>query len=96
MNKNKKFRSANYSTEAYAIGFDINSNGTVIYSGSADGAIYLYNTASSKLLRTIDVFNRQIVKQPCMDVKIQREISNGRQYLAASSWNGQIKILDNH
>ena len=96
MNKFKRYESKSHLAQGYSIGFDISTNGTLIASGSSDGCAYIYNCDSSKLVNKIDAFNKQLVAQPCMDAKFQpinfMDSTQTCQYLALSSWNGEIKI----
>ena len=94
MNKFKRFESKGHQSQGYSIGFDINSNGNILASGSVDGCAYIYNFHSTKLLSKIDTFNKNIFNQPCMDVKFNsnQSISNS-QFIAMSSWSGEIKIF---
>ena len=98
MNKYKRFESKDHFVNGYSIGFDLNASGTLIASGSIDGSVYLYNYESSKLLKKVNAFNMEIVSQPCMDAKFQPTSNGGgsnmKNYLAASSWNGDIKIFN--
>ena len=72
--------------------FDLNKTGTILVSGSSDGYAYFYNFQTSKLVKRVGLFNAYVT-QPCMDVKFQ-SVSGGKQLLAASSWNGPIKIFE--
>ena len=100
MNKCKRYESTGHRVNGYSVGFDFNATGSLIASGSADGCVYLYNFETSKLIRRINVFNKELVSQPCMDVKFQslshqnEFAGSSRAYLAASSWNGAIKIFE--
>lgn len=98
MNKYKRFETNGHTISGYSIGFDINGNGSLIASGSVDGCVYVYNCDTSKLVNKVNAFNMDIISQPCMDAKFQHvnrlNSSNESILLAASCWNGLIKIFD--
>ena len=91
MNKFKRFDK--HRVQGYAIGFDLNANGRLMASASSDGCVYLYETETSKLVRKLDAFSKQMVKQPCMDAKFEPISSASTNRLAVSCWNGLIKVV---
>lgn len=96
MNRFKRFESNGHSTQGYSIGFDINSSGSLIASGSRDGSVYVYNSSTGKLVNKIEAFSKEIVQEPCLDAKFQPCSTDGsysKPVIAASSWNGVIKIF---
>jgi WD40 repeat protein len=100
MNKYKRYQASTHRTAGYYIGFDVNSSGNLLASGSLDGSVYIYDVKTSKLLHRVEAFNRKLVDQPCMDVKFKPNQSdqatsstNNRPVIAASCFNGMIKIL---
>lgn len=94
MNKHKRFESPEHSSNGYAIGFDINKHGSLLASGSKDGQCFIYNVQTTKLISTINSFNKILNPVPCIDVKFNEFSSNGKTLLAMSAWNGQIKIYE--
>lgn len=87
INKYKRYEAIGYRTEGYSIGFDISSSGTLIASGSLDGAVYIFDVKSSKLSKKMKAF---IMPDKCLDVKF----SNFANFIACSSSNGLIKIFE--
>lgn len=93
INLSQRFESNGHFTAGYSIGFDINPNGSILCSGSSNGCIYLYNFHTSKLIKRLDgSCNKYASSQPCMDVKFQP--NSNEKLLAASFWNGTIKIFE--
>ena len=78
-------------SQSYSIGFDINPEGTLLISGSIDGNAFIYNLSTSKIVKKLNIFNKQIVTQPCMDAKFHPHVKNKTAY---SCWNGLICIYD--
>jgi WD40 repeat protein len=71
----------------------LNLNGSILASGSSNGCVFVYNFSTSKLIQKFEIFTKYFV-QPCMDVKFQPINSDNKNILAASSWNGMIRIFD--
>ncbi len=88
MNKFKRFEG--HQTAGYNIGFDINSNGTMMVSGSSDGYAVFYNAQTSKIISKLSLFTKPLI-QPCTDAKFNPYTQNK---IAFSSWNGVIKIYE--
>ena len=94
MNKLKRFESSGHCTQAYSIGFDLNSSGNLLASGSANGCVFIYDIQSTKLNRKIEVFNKELNAQPCMDVKFKYDSVRRRELVAASGANGTVKVFE--
>ena len=96
MNKFKRFESSDHVTNAYSIGFDLNKHGSLLASGSSNGHAVIYNLQSSKLVYKLEGFSMPVPKFPCMDTKFNSFKKNNadKYFLAASGWNGIIKIYE--
>lgn len=96
MNKHKRFESGRQRTQGYYIGCDVNASGCLIASGSIDGGVYVYNVHTSQLVERVQGFGRTLAggEQPCMDVKFKLDANSNKSLIAASGWNGQIKIFE--
>jgi hypothetical protein len=78
-------------TQSYNIGFDINSEGSMMITGDINGYAVMFNLATSKIIKKFPVFRNQTVIQPCTDAKFHPIIKNK---IGFSCWNGEICIYD--
>lgn len=92
INKRKKFESVGHVTEGYSIGFDLNSNGSLVASGSTRGCVCIYNCNSSGLIKKIDYPLNEMPKPMSLDVKFKKRLD--KELIAVSYSNGEIKILE--
>lgn len=92
MNKHKRFESGGHVTEGYSIGFDVNSNGSLIASGSTRGCVCIYNCNSSGLIKKIDYPLNDIAKPMSLDVRFKKRMH--KELIAVSYSNGHIKIIE--
>ena len=63
----------------------------MLVSGSIDGNAIIYNLATSKIIKKINVFRKQTVIQPCMDAKFH---PNNKNKIGYSCYNGLICIYN--
>lgn len=82
LNKYKRFEG--HQVSGYNIGLDISPDGVWVASGSSDGAVYVYNCRTSKLVNSFPSHS-----QPCMDVAWSPTIPS---LLASCDWNGRISL----
>lgn len=95
MNRNVKFESAGHKTAGYSIGFDLDSSGRRMVTGSIKGTAYVYDLFSSRVVSKIRAFSQSVAYEPCMDAMFQPQTQSGSgQLLAVSSLLGQIKVYE--
>lgn len=82
MNKYKRFEG--HKVQGYNIGFDVSGDGQMIYSGSADGKVYVYSYQTSKILRTINTGLPVVMDIVCHPL-LQSTI-------ALASWDGTVQV----
>ncbi|KAL3874202.1 hypothetical protein ACJMK2_037248 [Sinanodonta woodiana] len=82
MNKTKRFEG--HMVDGYSIGFDVSSDGSLIFSGSSDGKLYCFNSQTGKLIRTL-----QTDFDICMDVALHPLLPS---VIACCSWNGHVQV----
>ncbi|RNA24559.1 WD repeat-containing 25 [Brachionus plicatilis] len=74
MNKKKKFKSTGHVTEGYSIGFDLNSSGCLIASGSTKGSVCIYNSNSGGLIKKIEYPHKEAIKPMSLDVSFKKRL----------------------
>jgi hypothetical protein len=96
MNRYKRFEANGHFTQSYSIGFDLNSSGNLLASGSVNGCVYVYESQSRKLQTKIDVFSRKDASTAvlCMDAKFKYDSVKNKEILAVSGASGSIKIFE--
>lgn len=63
----------------------VSPDGHYVYSGSADGSLYMYDFFSGHLKRTL-----RTSKHPCLAVDCHSQFHN---VVATSSWKGEIYVF---
>lgn len=92
MNKKKRFQSEDHVTEGYSIGFDINSSGNLIASGSTRGCVCIYNLNSGDLIKKISHSQKEPNRPMSLDIKFKKRLN--KELIAVSFSNGEIKIIE--
>lgn len=82
MNKHKRLEG--HKLQGYNIGFDISPDGQIIYSGSANGAVYCYNYHSGKQWNILHTGLPVVTDVACHPVLPTT--------LAMSSWDGTVQV----
>lgn len=82
MNKHKRFEG--HKLLGYNIGFDISSDGQIIYSGSSDGRLYCYDYQSGKRFDTKPTDLDVILDVDCHPILPST--------VAMSAWNGSLSV----
>lgn len=83
MNKYKRFES--HIVEGYKTQFDINFDGDLVASASANGRIYVYDYKSTRLLKTY-----KLLSQPSIAVQWNHTVPS---LLACSFWDGSLAVF---
>ncbi|GAB6022764.1 WD repeat-containing protein 25 [Chamberlinius hualienensis] len=82
---NKNLRYEGHKVQGYWIGFDVSKDGKLIYSGSADGKLYIYNNYNGDICRTLRISNK-----PLISVQSHSVLPNT---VALSDFSGNIHII---
>lgn len=85
MNKYKRFEG--HRSSGYHVGFDVSTDGSLIYSGDIDGNVHIYNNYSARLIKKQTVFTGS----PCIDIAC---LIGHKSKFACCSWDGEIAILE--
>ncbi|XP_029453801.1 WD repeat-containing protein 25 [Rhinatrema bivittatum] len=81
---NKKKRYEEHKVEGFAVGCEFSRDGTLLATGSSEGAVFLYNYHTSRVIGTFPAHN-----QACLSVTFHPVLPS---VLATSDWGGEIKI----
>lgn len=84
LNKYKRFEG--HFVSGFHVKFDISPDGSLIYSGSANGQIYLYNWNTAALIRTLTPTNSS---SPVIDVECHPLLPST---IASCDWQGNVIV----